>query len=317
LEGEITRSVEYYSFQQKQTSPQQSKSSEGAVPGELSSGQNESSRGPSQIEQILLSGGTSLIQGLDKFLAEKFSCQVRPVEPFEMLYANEELKSKLTLEKKVLFSQAVGLALRGLSRSYVSINLFKEHIKTRILARQRVGYGVGSVILALLILLGASTFMRQDYRDRSLRLRHLKGLLSSFSAHGPRIKELQREEKQLYRQVDILENLALNRSLWLDVLSQLQKMLPDNLWITDFAGTVSFDAVLEEEFASRLDLQGKAVSYNDVNDFVSRLKSSTLFSEVKPLSSAFIEEQSKQEDKEKEKVEVVKFSVSMKVLPKR
>ncbi|MCQ9208009.1 MAG: type IV pilus assembly protein PilM [Omnitrophica bacterium] len=299
LQGEISRSVEYYFFQQKQTSP---------VP-------NGTTGAKTQIEQILLSGGTSLMQGLDKLLAEKFSCQVRSVEPFKMFSAEEELKDKFSAQNKALFSQAMGLALRGLNRSWININLFKEQIKLKSLARQRVVYGVGSLVLALVILLGASTFMRQDYRERSLRLRKLKGLLETFSTHQPRIKELKREEAQLYRKVEALSNLALNRSLWLVVLSELQKMLPDNLWIIDFRGTFFFDAALDQKFASKLDVQGKAVSYQDVNNFVSRLKASTLFSEVKPLSSAFIEEQVKDQDKDKQKVEVVKFSISMKVLP--
>jgi len=282
LQGEITRSVEYYYFQRGEASSQQP--------------------GTGRIKEILLSGGASLMQGLDKFLEQAFSCPVRGLQPFKRLRVpDEELKKKLNSESRALFSQAVGLALRGLSKSCININLLKEQLRARRLLRQRVGYSVSSVILALLILLGASTFMRQDYWDKSLRLRRLKGLLDSFCTYLPHIKELQKEKNILSLQVKGLGALAANRALWLEALSELQKMLPDDLWITEFAGTVP----------NKLDLQGKAVSYEAVNEFVARLKSSTLFTQVKPLSSAFIEEKAL----DKEKVEVVKFSINMKVAP--
>lgn len=309
LQSEITRSIEYYYFQQKQIGPQQANDSVSSQEG-------------NRVEEILLSGGTSLMQGLDKLLAQRFSCKVKTVNPFKMLHLDEEIKKKLDSQNKVLFSHVVGLALRGLSKSYISINLLKEQIKVRTLTRQKFAFTVGSAILVLLILFGASTFMHQDYREKSLRLQYLKGLLNVFSANQAQIKELQRKEKLLSRQVDSLYTLALNRALWLEVLSELQKMLPDDLWITDVVGTISFDTA-RKNLQNKLDLQGKALSYEEVNNFVSKLKFSPLFAEVKPLSSAFIEEQAPLDTKsyltgqakDKEKVEVVKFSISMKVKP--
>lgn len=303
LQGEITRSIEYYFFQQKQS---ESEGGTGLKSTSAPSGK--------RIEEILLSGGTSQLQGLDRFLAESFSSEVKLVEPLRMLHLDEEMAKRLSSWNKALFTMAVGLALRGCSASYVKINLLKEQIRFRKLAYQRLAYGVSSLILALLILFGASTFMRQDYREKNSRLQHLKVLLNTFSTHQVEIKDLQSRAKLFSEEVETLRNLAQNRALWLEVSSELQKMFPDDLWITEFAGTISL-ASPEENLAGKLDLQGKAVSYDNVNNFVSKLKSSTLFAEVKPLSSAFIEEQAADEQ-DKGKVEVVKFSISMKVLPK-
>ena len=312
LQGEITRSIEYYYFQQKKTPLQQVVTEQAGSDGSATS-RDTSAQGAKQIDQILLSGGTSLMQGLDRFLSENFSTEVKLVEPFRMLHLDEEVAKRLDSWNKVLFTTAVGLALRGLSKSYVNVNLLKEQIRLRKMGYQRLAYGVSSLVLSLLILFGASTFMRQDYREKNFRLQHLKGLLNTFSTHHAEIEDLQSKTKLLSREVKALSNVAQNRALWLEVSSELQKMLPDNLWITELAGTISFDISVDENFASKLDLQGKATSYKDVNSFVSKLKSSTLFTEVKPLSSAFIEEQAVGEEK-KEKVEVVKFSISMKVL---
>jgi type IV pilus assembly protein PilM len=333
LQAEISRSIEYYFFQQKQPSlqaqshsaqaqAQEPESAQGVSPAETNPLQNRASDAAGRvqneiadragrIEEILLSGGASVMQGLDKFLAEKFSCNVRALEPFKMLSCDEAAKVRLNSHNKALFSQAVGLALRGVSKSYININLLKEQVKTKRAVRQRVMFGVGSVIIALLVLFGASTFMRRDYRERSSRLQYLKGWLNTFSIYQPQLERMQLKEELLSRKNAALASLALNRALWLEAFLQLQRILPDDLWLSEFSGTLAFDEN-QANFQSTLDLHGKAVSYEGVNSFVGALKSSPFFSEVKPLSSEFVEEPAADD---KEKVEVVKFSISMKVLP--
>lgn len=300
LYGEIARSIDYYYFQRVQSQD---------TKAEL---RPSTATGANHIDEILLSGGAALLSGLDNFLAEKFSCPIRRLEPLKMFRLDEEVKTKINLDNQVLFSQVIGLALRGLNRSAVNINLLKEKLRAKNMARQRVGYGIGSVILAIFILFGASGFMRQDYRVKNMRLKKLKNLLATFDTYQPQIEKLQTEASLLTRQVDILGELAVNRALWLDVLAQLQKMLPNTLWTTDFSGTIRLD-MFQEKLSIKLALQGKAESYEGVNNFVAELKSSTLFKNVKPLSSSFIEE----EARNKERVEVVKFSISMKVEPEK
>ncbi len=300
LQGEIERSIEFYYFQEKPLQPQQAQAAE-----------NTPASTAVKVEEILLSGGTALLPGLEQFLAEKFSCRLRAVEPFKMLKVNEEVKAKLGSGQKTIFTQAVGLALRGLSQSCVKINLFKGQIQARKLQQQKLLYGVGSLALSLLILFGASSFMRRDYRAKSLRRQSLKARLSAFAAYQPQMAALKNTQALLSTQVNILQNMAMNRSLWLEVLAQLSKMLPGDLWITELSGTIPFDVSADEYLQSKIDLKGRAVSYEEVNSFVAKLKSSPLFTEVKPLSSAYIEEQAK----DSKKVELVKFSISMKVAP--
>jgi type IV pilus assembly protein PilM len=294
LRGEIVRSIEYYHFQKNQD--------------EAKAGEKDAAPQAGRVEEVLLSGGGALTPGLDKFLTESFSCGVKQLEPFRMLILDEEMEKRLSGWNKLQFAQAVGLALRGLSKSYVKINLLKEQIRKKKLVQQRLVYGVGSLVMALLIILGVSTFMSRDYRDKNSRLQHFKGLLNTFNTHQPQIKELEGKEYLLSRQVSILGELGGNRALWLKVLAELQKMLPDNLWITEYIGTISFDNSADE-FVGKLDLQGMAGSYGDVNILISKLKAASLFTEVKPLSSTFVEEQTK----DKKKKEVVKFSISIKL----
>lgn len=289
LQGEISRSIEYYYFQQK----------------------NATENNESKIDEILLTGGCSRLAGLDKFLGKQFSCPVRLADPFKMLTIDSSVNISLDDEAKAIFSQAVGLALRGLNKSEIHINLLHEQVAQKKVAKEKLLFSVGSAALALVILLGASTFMRQDYLDKSSRLKRLKGLLDKFSTYQPKVKDAEEKYSVLSGEVNVLSSLAMNRSLWLDVFAEIEKMLPKELWITDITGTLGLNTSLKD-FEGKLDLQGKAISYDEVNSLVGKLKASTLFADVKPLSSAFMEESAG----EKERLEVVKFSISMKVLPK-
>ncbi len=287
LQAEISRSIEYYYFQKKQ------------------SAQTEA-----HVDEMLITGGASQLPGLDKFLENKFSCPVRTLDPFKTLLVDSHLQSKVSPQSKALYSQAVGLALRGLGKTEININLLREQIMLQRFTRRRALYTAGSVALSVLILIAASTLMRQDYLQKDLHLKRLKDLLEKFSSYQPQLDELQRKHTLISQEIELLSNLAMNRLIWLDVLSEIQKMLPNELWITDMTGSFSLDSSWER-VETKLNLQGKAASYDDVNDLVAKLKSSVLFAEVKPLSSSFIEEKAGAQ----EKTEVVKFAITMKVVP--
>ena len=297
LQGEISRSIGYYYFQQSSSGPRARGVDQGACAYE-------------HADQILLSGAGSRLQGLDSFLAQNFNCPVNWIDPFQGLVIEEPARVKLNAQNKILFTQALGLALRGLGRSSININLLKGHIASAAQAQQRMAYAVGSIIMSLIILSSASAFMHRDYRGKNLRLQYLKRLLNGFSAYQPRIQALGQRQRFLRRQTTALEAIALNRTLWLDVIAELHKMLPDDLWLLQLSGSNYFNPG-QVACEVKLELEGKAASYEAVNSFIARLKSSRWFTQVTPVSSAFVEESST----EKEKIEVVKFSVNMKVTP--
>ncbi|MFH1244876.1 MAG: pilus assembly protein PilM [Candidatus Omnitrophota bacterium] len=292
LQGEISRSLDYYDFQRLQTS---------SLPEEGSAVHSR------KIEQIILSGAASQMSGLDKFLSEAFLCRVRVAEPFKVLKMDAELKKTICASQKALFTQAVGLALRGIGASFIDINLLKEHIKSAQTIRRKLVYDAGSIILTLSVILGVSAFMRQEYKAKSLRLERLKLQLNSLNMHQPQVRELYDKTVFLSFQCNLLQNLAVNRSLWLEGLKEFTRILPANLWITDFSGTGSFDTAAGK-YKNALQIEGRASTYDEVNDFVAKLKSSRIFTEVKPVSSTFIEEA-----KDDGAGEVVKFSISMEV----
>ena len=64
------------------------------------------------IEKILLTGGGSLAKNLDKYLESKLKVPVQVFNPLEKAQLPKKLKNKISNEEGVLFSVALGLALR-------------------------------------------------------------------------------------------------------------------------------------------------------------------------------------------------------------
>ena len=119
----------------------------------------------------------------------------------------------------------------------------------------------------------------------------------------PKIKKMQDAEDILKEKINILYQVADSRAIWLDVLDVTSEILPKELWVTDLSGIVS----LEKSGPGRLDLSGRALSYQSVNNFVSSLKSSPIFKDVKPVSSSI-------ETDEDTGEEIVRFSITMDVV---
>ncbi len=85
LVNEITRSFEYYT----------------------------SNRGGLSVKKIVLSGGTSLLKNIDKFLAQQIEIPVETINPFKnIIYDSRNFPSEFLFSLAPLFSISVGLALR-------------------------------------------------------------------------------------------------------------------------------------------------------------------------------------------------------------
>lgn len=279
--GEVERSIEYYFMQ-----------------GE------EPAQGDKKLDDLVLTGGGSSIEGIESKLAAKFNVKPRALDPFKRLKVEQHIFSDLDEKtSKNRFAIATGLALRGVTDLKIEVNFLKEMLSETRLSKEKVLYSRFSIAMAAIITVSFSMFMRQDYSVKRLKLDSVGEMLDIYGTYEPKIKKIQNEEDVLKEKIGVLYQTADSRAVWLDVFRIISEMLPKDVWITDVSGIVS----LEKGGPGRLDLSGKAMSYQDVNDFVSSLKSSPSFKDVKPLSSSI-------ETDEITGEEIVKFSITMDVV---
>ncbi|MBU1062444.1 MAG: pilus assembly protein PilM, partial [Candidatus Omnitrophica bacterium] len=282
LISEVERSIEYYFMQG----------------GEESQGQ--------KLDKVILSGGGSMIENVQSRLAVKFNTEPKIIDPFRKLKISKDVLSNIDMDKdkaRNQFAVAVGLALRGISEVKIEVDFLREIRSERYNSQQKSLYTRLSAVLVLLIVLSASIFMKQSYSIKRLKLDKIEEMLDIYKIYEPKIKEIKYTEDILKEKVNVLYQLAGSRAIWLDCFKIISEILPKEVWITDVSGIVS----LEKSGLARLDLAGKALSYQSVNNFVSALKSSPTFKDVKPISSSI-------ETDENTREEIVRFSITMDVV---
>jgi type IV pilus assembly protein PilM len=281
LIGEIERSVEYYFMQV-----------------------GEDVEGEKKLDELILTGGGSAINGLESRIAERLGMKPKTLDPFRKLRVSKEIFARLQTEGvKDQFSVAVGLALRGIATLKIEINFLKEIMAESRESTQKSLYARLSIAMAVLVVISFSVFMRQDYAVKRAKLNKIDGMLELYNTYEPKIKELQNKEDIIRSKTDILYQTVDSRAVWLSVFKTISEILPKEVWITDVSGIVS----IEKTGSGRLDLTGKAMSYQAVNNFVSSLKSSPEFRDVKPISSSIETDESSGE-------EIVKFSITMDIV---
>lgn len=279
--GEIERSIEYYFMQGEETA-----------------------QGEKKLDDLILTGGGSAIEGIESKLSARFNVRPRTLDPFRRLKVGKHILSDLDQKgNKNRFAVATGLALRDIADLKIEVNFLKEMLSERRLSIEKTLYSRLSIAMAIVIAVSFSLFMRQDYSVKRLKLDRVGEMLDIYETYEPKIKKTQNKEDILKEKIDVLYQTAEARAIWLDVFRIISEILPRDVWITDISGIVS----LEKSELGRLDLSGKAMSYQAVNHFVSALKSSPSFKDVKPISSSIETDEATGE-------EVVKFSITMDVV---
>ncbi|MDP8230336.1 MAG: pilus assembly protein PilM [Candidatus Gorgyraea atricola] len=280
LIGEIERSIEYYFMQ---------------------SGEESATK---KLNELILTGGGSLIQDLVAAISAKFDMAPKILDPFRKLQIDKSAFSNTESQGiKNQLAVAIGLGLRGMTGLKIEVNFLKEILLETQLLGQKGLYSKLSMAMTAVIIVSFSMFMRQDYSVKRAKLGKIDEMLELYRTYEPKIKKMQDKEDILKEKIDVLHQTASSRAVWLDCLKIISDIQPKELWVTDVSGIVS----LEKSGLARLDMSGKAASYQSVTNFVSSLKSSPIFMDVKPISSSIETDETTLE-------EVVKFSITMDVV---
>lgn len=278
---EIERSLEYYFMQAGEDVPAEKK-----------------------MAMLFLTGGGSISENIVSAFSARFDIKTQVLDPFRKLRISKDIFPRLQASGlKNQFSTVIGTALNGITDLKIQLNFLKGSLDEKKAAFQKRIYAGLSMATGALILISSSIFMRQDYYVKKEKLDKIEEMMDAYRTYEPKIKRLQEEEAIIRRKMDILYQTASSRAVWLDIFNSISGILPKDVWITDMSGIIS----IEKSGLGRMDLNGSALSYQSVNNFVSSLKSLPGFSDVKPVSSSV------ESDKDTGE-EVVKFSVTMDVV---
>jgi len=278
---EVERSLEYYFAQQGEDAPKEKK-----------------------IAQLFLTGGGSIMENMESAFESRLGIKPRVIDPFRKLRISKGVFPKLQENcLKNQFSTVVGAALRGMADLQIEVNFLKEAISEKKASFQKRLYAGLSIATGAMILISFAILTRQEYYIKKIKLDKVEEMIGTYRTYEPKIKKIREEEVILTGKMDTLYQLASSRAVWLGIFRSISGILPKDIWITDLSGIIS----IEKSGLGRMDMNGKALSYQSVNNFVSDLKALPGFSDVRPVSSSVENDKSTGE-------EIVKFSITMDVV---
>lgn len=282
LIAEIERSLEYYSTQTG------------------SSGAQERLK----IQKVLLSGGGALLKGIVPFFQSKLGISI------ELWKGLQKIPSASALPKveQIQFAVATGLALRGVERAPIELNLVRHQVVEHLKKTTLKWYGTGTVLCMIGIFAIIAGLVRSEYQTTKAYVGALKKTIQQYQTYEPKIKEIEVQNSLLKNQVRALYKVVQQRGTWLDTFKVLSKLLPKEVWITAAEGGIDFTPESVESTTGILRLVGRSLSYQGVTDFVSSLKSSSAFSQVKPVASSIKKTETGEE--------IVEFQVEMRITGK-
>ncbi len=178
---------------------------------------------------------------------------------------------------------AVGLALQGLKIAHIPLNLI-ETVQRR--ARWQQTHRAATVVsvLCTVAMLGLGVNGMLEVRHRRLRiLQSLEQKQRLYQSLRPEVRELLKRQHHLQQRTAQLERLGGEGSELTQGLAQVAAALPDTVWLTKLECTKSG--------AVEGTLEGRAKSFQDVTQFFERLKSVAGMTNVKPLSTNVVNDQ--------------------------
>jgi Tfp pilus assembly protein PilN len=230
-------------------------------------------QGVADSTPIWLIGPAEALVGIRHALA----AQGRPsVEPFDLARVVSGPSGQLDPPER--WVTPVGLALQGAAAARVPLNLLagvQTHEQDRQIQRWA---SIASGGLALIVfVIGISGML--EVRQRRLRvLKALEGQERLYQTLRPEVRALLQRQERTERRARQLESLISDARLPTRILSKIADALPDPVWLTMFE--CAKRGLLVEGL-----LEGRGKSFQDVTQFLDRLKTVAGMTTVKPLSS--------------------------------
>lgn len=192
--------------------------------------------GGNRPQALFISGGSSIIPYVPHFLNEKLGLEVSFLNTFPVINFSDSIDKQELLEVAHLFPPLIGLAVRHIRTCPVEIALIPKIIRTTRDLQKKKPYFYASAVCALLCLLvfygGVSA---RTLYDR--RLEMMAGAkLNSAQETADQIKKLVRELNGVSDQYNSLYRIAEQRGMWMNLLNELQKCAPPNMWFTQIDG---------------------------------------------------------------------------------
>jgi type IV pilus assembly protein PilM len=203
LHAEIARSINFYKGQQ----------------------------GGSPPARVLLSGGSSIIPYTDRFFKEKIQTEIEYFNPFRNVEIDPRIPREELARSAHFFGEVVGLGLRKHTECPIEVDLLPNSVRNRQQMGRKRPYLAGAGVCVLLIPL---CWLGYTQKTMNLTRRQLDVATDKVNNLNDLSQKLTREQGQLAElgsKADQIVSLIHQRSLWPELLQDLNQRLGSNIWI--------------------------------------------------------------------------------------
>ncbi len=249
-------------------------------------------------DEVLLSGRGVSLEFLRDHLSAALQLAVHRLDPMESFE-----HGGVTLETPEAYTIACGLAWQSLDTPPLSINLLRRSREATVGRQERLRAVTVVSLAAWLLVLSTIVTSHRMIRERQTQLEQMDRLVDMYRTLGPKLKRVEGQLAVLDDRLGMLQGLVARRSTVLDLLAEVENGMEPQTWLEQ----VVVNNPLGRTAAGEATLTGKAPDYQAVNTFLSRLKASPAFQDVKPVASSV-------ELTADGRGEVVVFTVSVRVV---
>ena len=215
------------------------------------------------IRRIFLTGGTSRLRNIDKFLAKKFRVDVEGLDVVKGFNVLPQIKDDKISRDTPHLGVALGLALQGLGLGKFTLSLLPREVVKKQQWRKRRVHMAALAIMALFL---GFSFSGYNMQISSIYKASIKGLENEKKVLNFNTKELTGIQNQLdavKNELDIVNKIVNARTLWMDMILDLEELIPQNVWL------IGIDPIIgEEQNTSSVRSRGPATAGKDVYGFL-------------------------------------------------
>lgn len=220
------------------------------------------------FSEVILSGGGSKLKGIEDFLTKGLGMQIRRANLGQKIKCPSNLRVDIDFQTR--FGASIGLALRLLQKCPTNIDLLPlERKQERDFKKEKFWVISAGLLIAVIPVTIAFNIWFQSSTLKK-ELKYMDSLSLQYVDINKTISSLKEKVKESEARLMPFEILAVKKSVSIEALLEIRKLLPDQTWLT---------AISEEN--GLISLEGKTLSnLLTINEFKSKLAASPLFDSV-------------------------------------
>jgi Tfp pilus assembly protein PilN len=221
------------------------------------------------FRQVLISGGVSKIENIDKFFENSLSIPAEKVDYCNFLNFHPDVD----IRPNELLGASIGLALRGMGRSALNINLLPSEQLQIKKFRQKKPFIICSCILAFFTLLSYNQFVLNRYFLNRDYLKLLKSMKIKYQQVQKPLEQLSAEISGYEDKLNTITRVFTRKFSVIRAVDAIARALPESVWMESLTIDLDNNSLL---------LQGKCqANLNEIGLFRKSLQEKVFFKDVR------------------------------------